>query len=600
VTATTGTVTGLLGYQSAWSDPGTGKNLMGARWYTPSSGDFASADTMHVSPDPDPAAGNPYAYAADNPLTETDPTGHGIVPAGPTPDYEKDVAAAAEIQAAAAKQKTDAKKDAAAKAEAAKITAEEKQKQKAAAQKKAEEQAEAKQQAEERQAALNRAELQATLGNDAAGIPQKPADASASSPARQQPADAPGCNGRMINTGACPAESGAAGTTPAEVKQSLVGAGQLLLSLVPGGDAFAGADIADEIGGIAEAGDGASSASSASSAGDAGDAGSDDATPEDEGNCPTSAATPGGSSFTAATLVLLATGKAVPISALKPGDKVLAADTATGKDQPETVTAVLVHHDTDLYNLTINTTHGTRVIHTTSNHLFWDPAARKWVKAAALRKGEPLRTPSDTAIAYADGGSVPADHDGWMWDLTVPGNNDHDFYVQDSGTGVLVHNCGEGVSGTVSALKGVFKDAFDPRQLGIGAAGGAAGNYLDAYEDGERGTKLWATTGLGAVTGAVSNVGVGAGLGPSTLIGALAGDINGAGSQLISNGGNIRKLNMGWVAVDTGIGAWGNAVGAGIQGDDENATLGNSISSFMGLWPSAVCGGLDNSQNWNC
>jgi hypothetical protein len=27
------------------------------------------------------------------------------------------------------------------------------------------------------------------------------------------------------------------------------------------------------------------------------------------------------------------------------------------------------------------------------------------------------------------GGSTPADHDGWMWDLTVPGNNDHDFYV---------------------------------------------------------------------------------------------------------------------------------------------------------------------------
>src|SRR6185437_1416099 len=60
------------------------------------------------------------------------------------------------------------------------------------------------------------------------------------------------------------------------------------------------------------------------------------------------------------------------------------------------------------------------------------------------------------------GGSTPAVHDGWMWDLTVPGNNDHDFYViagtsiQDSShhtyygvagdTPVLVHNtCGDGI-----------------------------------------------------------------------------------------------------------------------------------------------------------
>ena len=80
-----------------------------------------------------------------------------------------------------------------------------------------------------------------------------------------------------------------------------------------------------------------------------------------------------GNSFAAATPVLLASGKAVPISALKAGDKVLADDTKTGKDQAEAVTAVMVHHDTDLYDLTVKTSHGTEVIHTTSNHLFWDP-----------------------------------------------------------------------------------------------------------------------------------------------------------------------------------------------------------------------------------
>jgi hypothetical protein len=28
-----------------------------------------------------------------------------------------------------------------------------------------------------------------------------------------------------------------------------------------------------------------------------------------------------------------------------------------------------------------------------------------------------------------------------MWDLTVPGNNDYDFYIDTTATPVLVHNC---------------------------------------------------------------------------------------------------------------------------------------------------------------
>jgi hypothetical protein len=42
-------------------------------------------------------------------------------------------------------------------------------------------------------------------------------------------------------------------------------------------------------------------------------------------------------------------------------------------------------------------------------------------------QGEHLKTP-DGSLAVADGGTTPKVHDGWMWDLTVPGNNDHDFY----------------------------------------------------------------------------------------------------------------------------------------------------------------------------
>ena len=149
----------------------------------------------------------------------------------------------------------------------------------------------------------------------------------------------------------------------------------------------------------------------------------------------------GGESFTASTRVLLASGAAVAISALKPGDKVLAVNTATGKTQAEKVAAVLVHPDTDLYDLTVTSGGRTEVIHTTSNHLFWDPAARAWVKAAALHKGETLRAPR--GLVTADGGRAPADRTGWMWDLTIPG--DHDFYVMSASRGppVLVHNINE-------------------------------------------------------------------------------------------------------------------------------------------------------------
>jgi RHS repeat-associated protein len=158
-----------------------------------------------------------------------------------------------------------------------------------------------------------------------------------------------------------------------------------------------------------------------------------------------------GQSFTASTRVLLADGKAVPISALKPGDKVLATNTKTGKTTPETVAAVEVNHDHDLYDLKVKTFRGVGIIHTTASHLFWDPSLDKWLPASNLKPGEHLKA-ADGAVAVVVGGSVPAVHDGWMWDLTVPGNNDHDFYVAAGSVPVLVHNDSCDVAGLVSQI----------------------------------------------------------------------------------------------------------------------------------------------------
>jgi RHS repeat-associated protein len=150
----------------------------------------------------------------------------------------------------------------------------------------------------------------------------------------------------------------------------------------------------------------------------------------------------GGESFTASTKVLLANGKTVPISQLKPGDKVLATNTKTGKTQPETVSAVLVHYDASLYDIKIRTGSKTAVIDTTSSHLFWVPGTSRtggrWIKADALKYGTHLRT-SDGSTAIFTGGYAPRQGSGWMWDLTVPG--DHDFYIDTIAASVLVHNC---------------------------------------------------------------------------------------------------------------------------------------------------------------
>jgi RHS repeat-associated protein len=76
-TATAGTQT-ALGYQGQYTDPGSGNVNMGARWYQPSTGGFASRDTAGLDPR-DTATANRYGYAAGNPLTGIDPTGHNPI-----------------------------------------------------------------------------------------------------------------------------------------------------------------------------------------------------------------------------------------------------------------------------------------------------------------------------------------------------------------------------------------------------------------------------------------------------------------------------------------------------------------------------------------
>ncbi|HEX5402756.1 MAG TPA: RHS repeat-associated core domain-containing protein [Pseudonocardiaceae bacterium] len=68
---------GSLGYQSGWTDNATGKVNMASRWYNPATGQFMNRDSASNNPVPNSAEANPFAYVDDNPLTGTDPSGHG-------------------------------------------------------------------------------------------------------------------------------------------------------------------------------------------------------------------------------------------------------------------------------------------------------------------------------------------------------------------------------------------------------------------------------------------------------------------------------------------------------------------------------------------
>ncbi|WP_406445219.1 LamG domain-containing protein [Streptomyces sp. NBC_00631] len=75
-TVISGNLTGDLGYQGEFTDPATGAVDMHARWYTPDTGSFDSADTVDNPAVGDSTNANPYAYGGDAPLTNTDHSGH--------------------------------------------------------------------------------------------------------------------------------------------------------------------------------------------------------------------------------------------------------------------------------------------------------------------------------------------------------------------------------------------------------------------------------------------------------------------------------------------------------------------------------------------
>jgi hypothetical protein len=104
-------------------------------------------------------------------------------------------------------------------------------------------------------------------------------------------------------------------------------------------------------------------------------------------------------SFAGSTKVLLGGGTAKPIRALKVGDRVVAANPATGARSVRKVTRVLVTHDKDLTDVKVLAGGKAAVIGTTAHHLFLDSAAGTWVPAGQLKAGMKLSTVSAAQAA---------------------------------------------------------------------------------------------------------------------------------------------------------------------------------------------------------
>ncbi|WP_147264617.1 polymorphic toxin-type HINT domain-containing protein [Streptomyces sp. NBRC 110611] len=159
--------------------------------------------------------------------------------------------------------------------------------------------------------------------------------------------------------------------------------------------------------------------------------------------CPTA------NSFVPGTTVLMADGSRKPIEDIKTGDKVLATDPETGETKAESIVATIIGNGSkELVKITVRAdgdkdggqaSNGALIA--TDGHPFWVPDLKKWVDAGDLEPGMWLQTSSGTWVQVS---AVRA----WTQNATVHNltvESTHTFYAATgAGQGLLTHNCGSG------------------------------------------------------------------------------------------------------------------------------------------------------------
>ncbi len=186
---------------------------------------------------------------------------------------------------------------------------------------------------------------------------------------------------------------------------------------------------------------GSSGGSARSNGGSSGSGGSGKTGEGSGGSCSVS------NSFTPGTKVLMADGSTKPIEDVKVGDKVQATDPKTGETRIETVTAEIKGEGLKhLVKVVIDTDgdRGTKTaeITATDGHPFWVPELGEWIDATDLKSGQWLQTGAGTQVQitaverWTSAGAT-------VHNLTV--GNTHTYYVVAGAAPVLVHNCGDSV-----------------------------------------------------------------------------------------------------------------------------------------------------------
>ncbi|MFD8077149.1 polymorphic toxin-type HINT domain-containing protein [Streptomyces sp. NPDC059718] len=150
-------------------------------------------------------------------------------------------------------------------------------------------------------------------------------------------------------------------------------------------------------------------------------------------------------SFVPGTKVLMADGSTKAIEKVKVGDKVVATDPKTGETRTETVTAEIKGRGLKhLVKVTIDIDgkHGSKTaeVTATDGHPFWVAELGEWIKATDLKSDQWLRTSAGTyvQITAIERWTVKQST---VNNLTV--SDLHTYYVQVGDTSVLVHNCNE-------------------------------------------------------------------------------------------------------------------------------------------------------------
>ncbi|WP_416973955.1 polymorphic toxin-type HINT domain-containing protein, partial [Streptomyces sp. 4F14] len=142
--------------------------------------------------------------------------------------------------------------------------------------------------------------------------------------------------------------------------------------------------------------------------------------------------------FLAGTDVLMADGKTTKnIEDVELGDKVLATDPKTGETGPREVTRLIrTEGDKNFNDLSIATPDGIEHLTATHEHPFWSPSEHDWVPADDLKPGMTLRTDDGSTVIVT--GNRAFTKQARTYNLTV--DNLHTYYVLAGETPVLVHN----------------------------------------------------------------------------------------------------------------------------------------------------------------